>query len=135
VASPPSQPDRLEYRPAPAERARAASEVQLLGIHEHEQGVADLDLVAGRERDAAHALAVDLGAVRRLQVLDDVAALLLVVDDDRVLAADAFVEQRDVGAGIAADQGLAAAELVARALEAAGADHQSRSLLDPRGIA
>ena len=45
----------------------------------------------------AHALAVHLGAVGRLEVLDLVARVVVVEEDDRVLAADALVEQRDVG--------------------------------------
>jgi hypothetical protein len=92
--------------------------------------VADLDLVAGPERLAAHALAIDLGAVGGLQVLDRPAAVLVVIEHDRMLAAGALVEQRDVGRGVAADQGLAGAELVAGAREVAGANEERR----PAGV-
>src|SRR5437879_2634355 len=60
----------------------------LLTANELEPGVADLDLVAGRERLRADPLAVHLGAVRALEVLDRVDPGLRVEQDQRVLARD-----------------------------------------------
>src|SRR5262245_8320756 len=90
-----------------------------------EQGASDLHFVAVVERHGAHALAVHLRAVRGLEILEAVGVAVRVVEDDRVLAADALVEQRDVRGRVASDQGLGRGEIEGHALEAAVLDHEA----------
>src|SRR5262245_23488447 len=104
---------------------RARSPVGSALADELEERAADADLVAVRERGRAYALAVDLGPVRGLEILDAVAVVHLVVEDDGVLAADALVEQRDIGGRVAPDQRLGGRQLVARACEVSVPDHEA----------
>ena len=71
---------------------------------------------------ARHALAVAVGAVRRAQVLEH--HLLAFLDDARVIARDAVVDQAQVGLVAAADHQLRLLELVHLADVGARHHHQ-----------
>ena len=94
---------------------------------ETKERLTDLDFIALDERSRANANVIDLRAVGRLQVLDDVARSIVVEPDERVLPTDPLIEERDVGRRISPDDDLLIGERVAHAFEATVQDLEPAS--------